>query len=61
MGYKAEPPAYMLVSCSAYFFTLNMEVICSSETSVDFQRITQHYIPEDGTLLNDQCRKAMVP
>jgi hypothetical protein len=27
-----------------------MEVICSSETSVDTQWTTQHYIPEDGTL-----------
>jgi hypothetical protein len=24
---------------------------CSSETSVDFQRTTQRYIPEDGTLV----------
>jgi hypothetical protein len=23
---------------------------CSSETSVDFERITRHYISEDGTL-----------
>jgi hypothetical protein len=29
-----------------------MEVICSSETSVDFQRTTQRYIPEDCTLHN---------
>jgi hypothetical protein len=27
-----------------------MEVICSSETSVDTQRTTRRYIPEDGTL-----------
>jgi hypothetical protein len=26
-----------------------MEEICSSETSVDFQRTTQRYIPEDRT------------
>jgi hypothetical protein len=29
-----------------------MEAICFSETSVDFQRTTQRYIPEDGTLHN---------
>jgi hypothetical protein len=27
-----------------------MEAICSSETSVDTQRTTGRYIPEDGTL-----------
>jgi hypothetical protein len=29
---------------------LKMEVICSSETLVDFQRATRCYIPEDGAL-----------
>jgi hypothetical protein len=33
------PPAFTLVSCSAYS-TLKMEAICSSETSVDLQRTT---------------------
>jgi hypothetical protein len=32
------------------FSILKMEVICSSETSVDFQRTTRHYIPEDRSL-----------
>jgi hypothetical protein len=32
------------------FSALNMDVICSSETSVDSQRTTRRYIP-DGTLL----------
>jgi hypothetical protein len=32
--------------------TLEMEPTCSSETSVDFQRTTRRYIPEDRTLLN---------
>jgi hypothetical protein len=32
--------------------TMNMEVTCSSETSVAFQRTTRHYIPEDRTLHN---------
>jgi hypothetical protein len=36
--------------CSAYFLTLKMEAICSSERSVDSRRTTWHYIPEDGTL-----------
>jgi hypothetical protein len=45
--------AFTLVSCSAYYSTLNMEAICSSETSVDFQRTTQRYIPEDN-ILNSQ-------
>jgi hypothetical protein len=30
------------------FLTLKMEAICSSETSVDTQRTTLRYIPEDG-------------
>jgi hypothetical protein len=30
--------------------TLKMEAICSSESSVDFQRTTRRYIPEDSTL-----------
>jgi hypothetical protein len=32
-----------------------MEVICSSETSIDTQRTTRRYIPEDGTLHNHRC------
>jgi hypothetical protein len=30
--------------------TLKIEALCSSETSVDTQRTTRYYIPEDGTL-----------
>jgi hypothetical protein len=30
-------------------------IICSSETSFDFRRITWRYIPEDGTLHNHRC------
>jgi hypothetical protein len=41
-----------LVSCSDYFSTLKMEAICSSETSVETQRTTRRYIPEDDTLHN---------
>jgi hypothetical protein len=47
--------AFTLVSCSAYSSTLKMEAICSSETSVDIQQITQRYIPEDSTLHNYTC------
>jgi hypothetical protein len=43
-------PAFMLVSCSAYSSTLKIEAICSSEASVDIQRITWRYIPQDSTL-----------
>jgi hypothetical protein len=42
-------PAFALVSCSAYS-TVKMEAICCSETSVDFQRTTRRYIPEDTAL-----------
>jgi hypothetical protein len=44
------PPAFTPVSCLAYFFTLKLEAICSSETLVDFQWATWHYIPEDSTV-----------
>jgi hypothetical protein len=32
------------------FWILKMKAICWSETSVDTQRTTRCYIPEDGTL-----------
>jgi hypothetical protein len=35
--------------------TMNMETICCSETSVDFQRTTRRYIPEDRTVHNHPC------
>jgi hypothetical protein len=46
---------FMLVSCLAYFSTLNMEASCSSETSVDFQLTKRRYIPENRTLHNHRC------
>jgi hypothetical protein len=46
---------FTLVSCLAYSSTLKMEVTCFSETSVDFQRTTQLYIPENRILLS-LCR-----
>jgi hypothetical protein len=33
-----------------------METICSSETSVESQRTTRRYIPEDRTLHNHRCK-----
>jgi hypothetical protein len=36
---------------SIFFYPEDGDHICSSETSVDFQRTTLCYIPEDGTLL----------
>jgi hypothetical protein len=48
-------PAFTLVSYSTCFSTLKMEAICSSETSVDTQRTTRRYIPEDGTSHNHCC------
>jgi hypothetical protein len=50
-------PAFTLVSCSAYSSTLKMETICSSETSVDFQWTTRHYIPDDSAFCNHRCEK----
>jgi hypothetical protein len=44
------PPGFTLVSFPNYSSTLKMEVTYSPETSVDFQRTTRSYIPEDRTL-----------
>jgi hypothetical protein len=41
--------SFVLVSCLAYFSTLKMGAIYFSETSFDFHRTAQFYIPEDGT------------
>jgi hypothetical protein len=43
-----QATCFMLVSSVAYS-TLKMEAICSSETSIDFQRITLRCIAEDKT------------
>jgi hypothetical protein len=37
----------VLVSCLSYSSTPKIEATCSSETSVDFQRTTRCYFPED--------------
>jgi hypothetical protein len=39
-------------TCLAYFSTLKMETICSSETSVHFHQIKQHNILENRTFYN---------
>jgi hypothetical protein len=44
-----------VVSCLGYSSTLKMEVTDSSGTSVDFQRTTQRYIPEDNILHSLLC------
>jgi hypothetical protein len=41
---------FMLVSCLAYFSTVNTEATCSFETSVGFQRTIRRCIPEDKPL-----------
>jgi hypothetical protein len=41
---------FMLVSCLAYSSTLKIEDTYSAETSAEFQRTTQRYIPEDSIL-----------
>jgi hypothetical protein len=47
----------ILVSFLAYYSTLKMEVTCSSETLIDFQRTTRPYIPEERTLHNHRCEE----
>jgi hypothetical protein len=44
---------FMLVPCMAYSSALNREANCTSEMSVDFQRTTRCYVPEDRTPPNN--------
>jgi hypothetical protein len=44
------PPAVSLVSGLAFSSILKLEATCPSETSVDFERNTRRYIPEERTL-----------
>jgi ABC-type uncharacterized transport system permease subunit len=46
---------FVLVSCLVYSLILKVEVICSSETSVDFQWSVQSCNPEDRTLHKHCC------
>jgi hypothetical protein len=41
--------------CNRSNLALKMEATCSHETSVDFQRTTRSYIPEDWNLHNHRC------
>jgi hypothetical protein len=53
-----SPPwriSFTLDFCLAYSSIQKMEAISSSETSVDFQRTTRRYIPEDRILHNHRC------
>jgi hypothetical protein len=43
-------PTFIFSSCSAYSLTLKTEATCSSETLVNVQQTTQHYIPHDRPL-----------
>jgi hypothetical protein len=43
---------FNLAFCLTSSSTLNMKATYSSETPVDFQRTTSHYVPEDVTLIN---------
>jgi hypothetical protein len=43
----------MQVSCLTYSSALKLEATCYTETSVDFQRATRCFIPEDRTLHPD--------
>jgi hypothetical protein len=58
-GQQAESivTCFMTVSCCSYYSVLKMEATCLSETSTDFQRTTQLYMPEyaNTTLSNHGC------
>jgi hypothetical protein len=47
----------LLVSCLTYPSILKMEVICSSETSIEFHLNIRHYVLEDRTLHPLVCIK----
>jgi hypothetical protein len=49
-GWLYLPPAFTRVPCSAYSLILKMEEICSSETSIEFERTTRRYIAQGRTL-----------
>jgi hypothetical protein len=50
------PPAFTLVSCLAYSSTLETEETCSSKMSVDFQRATRRYVPQNLSRLRLSLR-----
>jgi hypothetical protein len=50
---------FTLASSLAYSSTLKLEAMCSTETSVDFQRTPQCYMIEDRTLHNHFCETVL--
>jgi hypothetical protein len=54
---KGIVACFMMGSCLVDCRTLKMEATYSSETSVNFQRTTRSFIPEDRTLHNRLCEK----
>jgi hypothetical protein len=44
------PSVFMLIFCSSYCLTLEMEALYFSEKLVDIQQPKWRYIPEDHTL-----------
>jgi hypothetical protein len=49
-------PAFKLLSCSAYSFTLKMDATCSSEISGDFQLTTRRYTQETVLFISTAVR-----
>jgi hypothetical protein len=45
--------AMVLVTCLVFRYTLKMEAIRASETSVNFNRTAKNHDPKDGTLSNN--------
>jgi hypothetical protein len=50
-GQRLKQATFMLVSWLSYSSALKMEVVCSSETLLDFHWTTWHHIPVDRTLV----------
>jgi hypothetical protein len=55
VGFEVFTAVVMKSSAEPIYLALKMEAIFSSETSVDTQRTTRRYIPEDNTLHNYRC------
>jgi hypothetical protein len=51
MKHSASYACFVLCSSFDHSFTLKVEAVCSSETSIDFHRTTRRYIPEDRARL----------
>jgi hypothetical protein len=55
LSFGSLSTAFTMVSRSAYSAALKMETIYFSKMSIDFQRTTQRYVPEDSILYNHRC------